>query len=88
MPTLSEEILHDLAGLPPEMQVETLDFIRFLKAKWAKNNALNTEAKPNGFAVAELLDNAAKNNLFASIDDPAAWQREIRQDRPLPGREE
>jgi hypothetical protein len=24
---------------------------------------------------------------FASIADPVAWQREIRQDRPLPGRE-
>ncbi len=28
------------------------------------------------------------NDLFAGIEDPAAWQREIRKDRPLPGREE
>lgn len=24
---------------------------------------------------------------FQSIDDPVAWQREIREDRPLPGRD-
>jgi hypothetical protein len=24
---------------------------------------------------------------LSHIDDPAAWQREIRKDRPLPGRE-
>lgn len=27
------------------------------------------------------------NNPFHDIKDPVAWQREIRKDRPLPGRE-
>lgn len=88
MSSLTEEIIHDLAELPTEMQMETLDFIRFLKTKWVNQHALQTEAKNNGFALAELLDNAATSNLFSVIDDPAAWQREIRKDRPLPGREE
>jgi hypothetical protein len=26
-------------------------------------------------------------NPFRGIDDPVAWQREIRKDRPLPGRD-
>jgi hypothetical protein len=87
MSDISEEILYNLAELPTEMQEETLDFIQFLKAKLTKNNALKTESKTNGFALAEMLDTAAKNDLFVGIDDPSAWQREIRQDRPLPGRE-
>ncbi len=78
MTTITEEILHDLAALPIEMQEETLDFIQFLKAKLAKNNALKVET--NGSALADLLDKAARKNLFMGIDDPAAWQREIRQD--------
>ena len=28
-----------------------------------------------------------KRNPFRDIEDPVAWQREIRKDRPLPGRE-
>ncbi|MDD5273741.1 MAG: hypothetical protein PHU14_13610 [Methylovulum sp.] len=59
------------------MQEETLDFIQFLKARMAKNNALKAET--NGSALADLLDKAARKNLFMGIDDPAAWQREIRQ---------
>lgn len=26
-------------------------------------------------------------NIFRDIEDPLAWQREIRKDRPLPGRD-
>lgn len=37
-------------------------------------------------AVAALEELAAAGGI-ASISDPAAWEREIRQDRPLPGRE-
>jgi hypothetical protein len=37
-------------------------------------------------AVAALAELAAAGGI-ASIPDPAAWEREIRQDPPLPGRE-
>lgn len=37
-------------------------------------------------AVAILQDIASSGGL--NIDDPVAWQREQRQDRPLPGRED
>ncbi len=29
----------------------------------------------------------AESGAFLEIDDPVEWQREIRKDRPLPGRE-
>ena len=35
----------------------------------------------------DALKAAVASNAFAEITNPAAWQREIRQDRPLPGRE-
>ena len=37
--------------------------------------------------VQEALDGLAGLNAFADIDDPVAWQREIRKDRPLPFRD-
>jgi hypothetical protein len=40
-----------------------------------------------GRGMAEALRELSKLNTFRDIADPVAWQREIREDRPLPGRE-
>jgi hypothetical protein len=34
----------------------------------------------------EALEQLRKLNPFREIADPVAWQREVRKDRPLPGR--
>lgn len=34
--------------------------------------------------VRRLLEELAESGVFSEIDDPVAWQREIRSDRPLP----
>lgn len=36
----------------------------------------------------QALDALAAAGTFAEIDDAVAWQREVRADRPLPGRED
>ena len=41
-----------------------------------------------GRRMAEALRELAKLNPFRDIADPVAWQREIRKDRKLPGRDE
>jgi hypothetical protein len=46
------------------------------------------ELKLRGQQMAEILNALAALNPFADIKDPVAWQREIRKDRPLPGRED
>jgi len=38
--------------------------------------------------IVEILEKIATSNVFANIHDPVEWQRELRQDRPLPGRDE
>jgi hypothetical protein len=38
--------------------------------------------------VSHLFQALADMGAFAEIEDPVAWQREIRKDRPLPGRYE
>lgn len=48
-----------------------------------------TVKKNNGAELAKLMQEAAKKgDLFKSIPDPVAWQREQRKDRVLYGREE
>jgi hypothetical protein len=41
-----------------------------------------------GSRMAASLQRLADCNSCAEIIDPVVWQREIRRDRPLPGREE
>lgn len=45
-------------------------------------------AQSRGGAMAEALQKIADQGGLAGITDPAAWQRVVRQDRLLPGRDE
>ncbi len=40
-----------------------------------------------GEVLAALFEELAELDPFRDIEDPAAWQRELREERPLPGRE-
>ena len=45
-------------------------------------------SEPNGAKLGRLIDDyLARTGGLTTIDDPVAWQREQRIDRPLPGRE-
>jgi antitoxin component of MazEF toxin-antitoxin module len=43
--------------------------------------------RQNRKAVQQAIKNLQQIGAFRTIKDPVAWQREIRQDRPLPGRD-
>jgi hypothetical protein len=50
--------------------------------------APHSESRHNVEELIAALDEVAqRGDLAKAIPDPSAWQREIRQDRPLPGRE-
>lgn len=38
--------------------------------------------------IVELLQKIAGTKAFATVSDPAEWQRDLRQDRPLASRDE
>jgi hypothetical protein len=88
MNAITQQILEDMACLPPDMQEEALDFVRFLKAKRSKiDTAIVESAEENGLQAVQILNElAARGTAFREIKDPVAWQKDIRQDRPLPGR--
>ena len=53
---------------------------------------LSLEVEDKDVVIISELEEAKKfmmsyTNGFKGIPDPSVWQREIRQDRPLPGRE-
>ena len=89
MTSIAEQILSELEQLPSEMQAEALDFIHFLKSKLVSNRTLITETEePNGKKVAEIMERiATRSSAYSQVKDPVKWQREIRKDRPLPGRD-
>jgi hypothetical protein len=47
----------------------------------------NFSASQAGEKMAAALEKLAASQAVASIEDPVAWQRETRRDRPLPGRD-
>ncbi len=46
------------------------------------------EMHARGHAMAALLEKLAERRTFSAITDPVRWQRELRQERVLPGRED
>ena len=82
--TLVEQIEKQLQGLPTEKQIEVLDFILFLQQR--VHSAPPTEEEERGQRIRAALQTLAELNTFSEINDPVAWQKSIRQDRPLPGR--
>lgn len=81
MNRISQQMLHEFEELPDELQREVIDFVEFLKTKRQKQKLYD------GQQVLALLQDGRQQHLFADIKDPAAWQQEIRTDRPLPGRD-
>jgi hypothetical protein len=47
----------------------------------------SAEAHARGHAMAAIAEKLAEHRTFSAITDPVRWQRELRQDRVLPGRD-
>jgi hypothetical protein len=47
----------------------------------------SAEVHARGHAMAALLEQLAERRTFFPITDPVGWQRELRQERVLPGRD-
>lgn len=48
---------------------------------------LASHTQHNPEAIKQAIRNLQQIGAFRTIKDPVAWQREIRKDRPLPGRD-
>lgn len=88
--SIQETINQHLCALPENLQAEILNFVLFLKHQKLPNSVTPATLvdEQRRQKLDECLTQLAKNNPFADIDDPIAWQRGIRKDRHLPGRDE
>jgi hypothetical protein len=59
----------------------------FLNSKIAQETSSSLKMTSDGKAMAKALAKLAASGSVSKISDPSAWQREQRQDRPLPGRD-
>lgn len=68
------------------LQVEALAKRLGLKIKKTLEKEKKTK-KPNGEELYQLMQEMANSGGISSIKDPQKWQREIRKDKKLHGRE-
>lgn len=80
------ELLAKVQALPPERQAEVMDFVDFLATR-PPAAIPRSDAPPNGAAMAEIFAQLAALGVGNDFGDPVEWQKSVRADRPLPGRD-
>lgn len=90
MSTIAQTIDRRLSQLPPSraarLELLILRLLDFAEPEAHPDGAPSNEADQLAKALA-ALERIASRGGIAGMDDPAAWQREQRVDRSLPGRE-
>ncbi len=61
--------------------------LQLLVQEIAKEERLNVKSEKYGQRAAEILRRMADRKALGNISEPVEWQREIRQDNVLDGRE-
>ncbi len=87
--TNAQALLHEaIDQLHPDDVDQVLDFVSHLNIKRKIRQSETKKAEEERVAaIKSALRSLQKSGAFSDIKDPVAWQREIRKDRPLPGRE-
>ena len=84
--SLAQIIQQHVDLLPSYQQAEVLDFILFLEQKKQHHlKLLNDDERRQKLAIS--LQQLAQSATFSEIKDPVAWQKEVREDKPLFGRD-
>lgn len=87
--TTLDMITAHAARLPESLKLEVLHYLLFLEEKQGTLPVAPTLADDQRRRnLAQAFAELEQLGTFSEITDPGAWQREIRRDRPLPGREE
>lgn len=84
--TLTEQIQKQLSTLPPEKQSQVLDFVTFLQERTRSADSVAEDPKRQE-RLKKAFETLTELGTFANRNDPVDWQRQMRKDRPVPGRE-
>ena len=80
---LEQTIQQHAEKLSLTLQGEVLDYVLYLEQKMRQHS---TDDKQRRMKLSSTLERLVALNPFSG-SNPAAWEREQRQDRPLPNRE-
>ncbi|MCB2263932.1 MAG: hypothetical protein LGR52_13515 [Candidatus Thiosymbion ectosymbiont of Robbea hypermnestra] len=83
------EILPLVEALPHSDKLQLMQAL-LTQLAWEEGVSLQVQAKlktNEGQRMATILQHMADRQALSHIIDPVAWQKNIREDRPLPGRE-
>lgn len=84
--SLAQIIQQHVDLLPQYQQAEVLDFVLFLEQKKQSSfNVVNDDERRQNLAAS--LRQLAQSAAFSEIKDPVAWQKKVREDKPLFGRD-
>jgi hypothetical protein len=72
-------------GEDPALREPTKVIVTILQSAAPKQRVL---PRSDGVAAAAILAEIAAKGGISAFGDPLEWQREVRKDRPLPGRED
>jgi len=61
--------------------------IKTASSNLKENNIVDVSEKSNSEKLFQVMEEMAEYNAFSGIKDPVEWQREIRKDKILYGRE-
>ena len=81
MSTIKQRLLDAIARSPIAELENTLIFLE-------NRLTLNQPDKDYPAKAVNILNQLAQLNACANIEDPIAWQTDLRTDRPLPGRDD
>jgi hypothetical protein len=82
----AEIIYHYVEKFSEPVQSEVLDFVLFLQQK-SNVGVEHFTVHERRTKLREAMIFLQQSNAFKEIENPEKWQREIRADRHLPGRE-
>jgi hypothetical protein len=77
-------IIQQIVELPEESLCELEKVIARLKFPVEK---MSNKKVYQGKKIRAILEEGSKAGVFLSLENPAQWQKEIRKDRYLPGRD-
>lgn len=82
------QVLHEAVDqLHPADVNQVLDFIGYLKEKRGTRLKADETEEERQAAIEQALEALIASDVASRFGDPLEWQREVRKDRPLPGRQ-
>lgn len=83
----AQKLHEEIDALAPDDMAKVLDFIGYLKSRAVRPPKYNETEEERQVVIEKALETLIRLDTASRFGDPLEWQREVRKDRPLPGRE-